>query len=336
MTDVANAKRQLVIKTDDRIRLLSAVLGATSYPDKSQEKRKHGTHAHARGTRKIVAEFNHHPAVRAMQILLDQSIPLAAMCGYMLRLTWPALEVGEDMPRWVPPRWNEHLKHFYEQTGLEKWWQEETPQWETPKRHLREIFGPVDLYSFFMPFVGHVVETLVFMPNISYPTDQTIGLRLGGELIAISPPPMAWGDSPPWPYKDDPALAYRTALAEYGGMLMDAYIRQHSDTIEQIADRPLQVDEKYAAAHPSWHAQFMGVFKATITAIFLEDSVSSLEARSFLQYMQKVEGLTSLPGVVSVFRRYLEDFRAGRYQGFIDYLPNFTKHLRVARSIATL
>lgn len=329
-------KRQLVVRIDDRVRLISAVLAATNYPDQSQDRKKHGTHAHARGTRKNVAEYNHHPAVHAMQVLLDAGVPLSAMYNYVLRLTWPGLEADSELPRWVPPRWHEHLKHFYEQTGLEKWWADEAPNWQTPLRHLREAFTPVDIYTFLEPFVGYVAETLVFMPNISFPTDQTVSFRTGGELVAIMPPPMAWGDSPPWPYKDEPALAYRVALAEFGGLLMSAYMRQYEEALRALSEKPLPIDEKFAASHRTWQEQFMGLFKATITALFLEDSVSSLEAKSFTQYMQKVEGLTILPNVVTVIRRYLEEYRAGRYKTFGEYLPNFPKHLRVARTIAAL
>ncbi len=332
-------KKQVVIRVDDRVRLMSAVLAATSYPDKSQERRKHGTHPHARGTRKVVGEYTHHPAVHALQVLLDQNVSLVRAYKYALRLTWPgleALETDDELPRWVPPGWSKSLRHFYEVTGLAKWWSEEKIQWSTAQRHLEEAFAKTDLYAFLEPFVGPVMETLVFMPNIGYPTDQRLGLRLGGELVAIMPPPIAWGDSPPWPYKDDPALAYRTALHEYGEILMSAYLGHYQEVINNLADKSLYVDERYAAAHLTWKEQFMGLFKAAITAIFLEDSVSSLEARSFLQFMQKVENLTVLPGVVSVFRRYLEEYKAGRYPTFAEYLPNFPKHLRVVKSIAAI
>ena len=46
--------------------------------------------------------------------------------------------------------------------------------------------------------------------------------------------------------------------------------------------------------------------------------------------------MTILPGVVSVLRRYLEGHAEGRYPELVDYLPNFPKHLRVAKSITTL
>ncbi|MEP7284907.1 MAG: hypothetical protein ABI947_03970 [Chloroflexota bacterium] len=328
-------KRQVIVRIDDRVRLMSAVLAATNYPDKSQERKKHGTHPHARGTRKVVSDYSHHPAVHAMQVLLDQNVPLNSMYNYVMRLTWPALTT-DDMPRWVPPRWNEHLKHFYEVTNIAKWWATEDENWKTPLRHLTEVFDKVDLYAALEPFVGNIAESFVFMPNIGYPSDQNIGLRLGGELIAIVPPPIAWGDSPPWPYKDDEALAYRAALTEYGTILISSFMRQQSAIINTLAEKPLEVSEKYSLTHPTWQDQFVGLFTAALIYLLLEDSVSSLEAKSFMQYMQKVENVTILPSVASVFRRYLEEYKAGHYASFVEFLPNFSKQLRVVKTIAAL
>ncbi|MBZ0288207.1 MAG: hypothetical protein K8I30_11380, partial [Anaerolineae bacterium] len=54
----------VVVRLDDRIRLMSALLAATNWPDKSQERQPHGTHAHARATRKYLAEWIKHDAVQ--------------------------------------------------------------------------------------------------------------------------------------------------------------------------------------------------------------------------------------------------------------------------------
>ncbi|HVO44020.1 MAG TPA: hypothetical protein VMT34_15435 [Aggregatilineales bacterium] len=325
-------KRQVIVRMDDRVRLISAVLAATTYPDRSQEHKKHGTHPHARATRKLVGEFGHHPAVHAMQVLVDQGLGLPSMVGYVLRLSWPALE-GAEMPRWVPPRWDEHLRHFYEITQLAKLWADEDSAWQPPLRHLREAFSKVDLVTFLEPFVGPIPEKLVFMPNISYPTDQTIGLRVGGELIAIMPPPLAWGDSAPWPYKDDEALAYRVALTEYLNILLREYMAFHADAFAQAAQTPLPVEEQYTALHPHWDDQFRGLLRTAAIALFLEQSVSSLEAKSYMQYMQKLENLTVLPGMVAVMRHFIEESRAGRYGGLVDFLPSFPQQLREALSV---
>jgi hypothetical protein len=328
-------KRQVIVRVDDRVRLMSAVLSATNYPEKSQERKKHGTHLHARGTRKHVADQLQHPAVSAMQVLLDQNIPLASIFSYALRLTWPGL-TAEETPRWVPPKWNEQIKDFYEKSTLSQWWRDEADNWKTPVRHLNEAFAKADLYGFLEKFFGPVVETLVFMPNISYPSDQTIGLRIGGELITIMPPPVAWGDSPPWPYKDDEALAYRAALTQFSNILMDSFILQHEEMIDNLAQKPLPVDPKYAEVNRTWQDQFIGLFRAGMIYIFLEDSMNSLEAKSFMQYMQKVEHMNILPGVVSIMRRYLDECKAGRYKTFADYLPSFPKQLRVVKTIVAL
>jgi hypothetical protein len=328
-------KRQVVIRVDDRVRLMSAVLSATNYPEKSQDRKKHGTHLHARGTRKALTDHLGHPAVKTLQELLDKNIPLASIYTYGLTLSWPQL-AGTETPAWVPAQWNEQLKDFYEVTNISKWWADEDSHWQLAVRHLNEAFNKVDMYTFMEPFVGPITEILVFMPNISYPSDQTIGAHANQELITIMPPPMAWGDSPPWPYKDDEALAYRAALAEYGTILMGTYMRQHEDVINKLAEKPLPVSDRYAVVHPEWQDQFMGLFKATITAIFLEDMVSKLEAKSYTQYMQKVENLTILPGSVNVFRRYLDDYKTGKYKSFNEYLPQFPKQLRVVKTIVAL
>src|SRR5262249_15932064 len=140
-------KRQVTVRVDDRVRLMSAVLSATNYPEKSQERKKYGTHLDARGTRKHEADQLNHPAVSAMQVLLDKHIPLASIFSYALRLTWPGL-IAEETPRWVPPKRNEKIKDFYEKTTLAQWWQDEADSWKTPVRHLNEAFAKVDLYGF--------------------------------------------------------------------------------------------------------------------------------------------------------------------------------------------
>jgi hypothetical protein len=324
----------IAIRVDDRARLLAAALSATTFPDLSQARRKHGTHAHARATRKLALAQQQHPAITALQGLLDLGIPLPALFSYVLRLSWPGLKPIEDTPRWVPPGWHDLLHDFYEQLDLAVWWMEESEQWQTPVSQLQAAFASVDLYGFLQPFVGPITEHLVFMPNISYPTDETIGCRVGGDLIAIMPPPLAWGDSAPWPYKEDPALAYRAALGEFGTTLMNAYLSQHADAVRAAAEKPLPVDEAYKVRHPAWQDQFLGLFKSAITALFLEKFMGKSESRSYVQYMQRIEHLSVLPGAMNVFQRYLDEHQAGRYPDFIHFLPNVPKYLRVLKVLA--
>jgi hypothetical protein len=326
--------RTVIIRIDERARLLSAALAATNHPELAQTRKKHGTHLHARGTRKLVQEHQEHPAIQTLQALLDQGIPLSSLFGYVLRLTWPGLDDVEYKPGWVPTDWNSQLADFYQHSKLVSWWTEENDNWYTPVEQLQEIFNKVKLHEYLEQFVGLFSDSLVLMPNISYPTDHTVGCRVGGELIALMPPPIAWGDSAPWPYKDDPGLAYRAAISEFGSMLMSAYLSRHVTAVNAAATKALPIDQKYKDAHPTWQDQFLGLFKAAVTALFLEDAINPLEARSFVQYMQRVENLHVLPGAISVFRRYLDERKAGKYTEFIDYLPNIPKYLRVMKAFA--
>ncbi len=323
-------KRNPLVRIDNRARLMSAVLTATKHPDKEQERQKHGTHMHARGTRKLVTEYASHPAVSALQALLDRGTPLTALYSYALRLSWPALE-GEEPPRWVPPRWNEHLKHFYEVTGLAKWWADDDEAWAMPVRHLNDILTKVDYYAFLEPFFGVIPETFVIFPNVSFPTDTTVRLRVGPELCVLLPPRKAWGDSPPWPYDNDPVYMYQDTLKAFEELLLGAYLRQYADKLNVLSEKPLPVDEKFIALHPTWADQVTGLFTAGTIAIFLEEVVDAREAKAFMQMQQKLEGLTILPGVVGIIRRYMDDQKSGKYANFAEYLPNFAKHLRLAK-----
>lgn len=323
------------VRIDDRIRLLSAVLAATRWPEAEQERKPHGTHAHARGTRKVVAEFTHHPAVHAMQVLLDKGAPLEALYTYVMRLSWPGLETDET-PRWVPPRWHEQLRHFYEVCGLAAWWAEEADAWSDAVVTAETVLQRVNFHEFLQTFIGPVAETFVFFPHISYPTDAEIGLRVGAELCCIAPPRIAWGDNPPWPFNEDPAHVIRAALSQYGRLLVLAYLRQYPNVVARVAEQKLPVTEEFVARYPTFNEQFAALFVVGAVGLFLEEAVSKQEAKAYILMQTKAEGLDILPGMVSVLRRYQDGYAAGRWKDLAEYLPNFPKQLRVAKTITTL
>lgn len=327
--------QDVTVRLDNRIRLMSAVLAATDWPQKSQERQPHGTHAHSRATRKRLEPFKHHPAAQGLQGLIDQGAPLEAIFTFALHLTWPNLDIA-DAPRWVPPGWNEWLRDFYRATELEKWWKEEEMAWQNSVRESQHMFKGVAFKPFFKPFIGDISEALIFIPNISFPTDQEIGVRLPGELICIAPPRLAWGDSPPWPFDEDPAHIYRSALSQYGRMLIMHFIRTHAEIIAPITETPLPVSDQFKSRYPTWQEQFTNLFVAAICALYLEGHVSKAEANAYVLMERKTQGMAALPGMISVMRRYLKEYESGRYSGLIDFMPVFPKQLRVANKIVTL
>jgi hypothetical protein len=327
----------VIVRIDDRLRLMSAVLAATNWPEQSQKRQPHGTHAHARATRKYLGDHLNHPAVRSLQGLLDQGAPLEAMFTFALCLSWPGLELQIDvLPGWVPPRWIMELRDFCQVTDLAGWWQREDAAWNKSLHESVRIFTNITFKPFLRPFIGDVHEQLVFVPNISYPTDQEIGVRIGGELLCIAAPRLAWGDSPPWPFDEDPAHVYRAALSQFGRLLIIAYLRRHADRLAEAAKNPIPVGDQFGALYPTWEEQFVALWVSAAVAIFLEDYVSAAEAKAYVLIARKAQGMTILPGTISVLRRYLGEREAGRYEDLLDFLPIFPKQLRVAKRIVTL
>ncbi len=325
----------IIVKLDDRVRLMSALLATTRYPELSQQKKPHGTHAHARATKKLLVAYQSHEAVSTLQTLLDQRAPLEAI--FTLALVLHPQDFAIDKPpRWMPPRWNDQLRDFQECSKLPQWWGHEDTVWSKALDDSQQMLANVNLKPFLEPFVGEIKERLVFIPSILYPTDQELSLRLGGDLVAIIPPRLAWGDSPPWPFDEDPAHVYRAAIMAFGRLMMSAYLRANADRLTEVSQTPLPVTDAMKAAHPTWADQFTQLFAAGAVAIYLEDHVSPAEAHSFVLMEKKVNGLDVLPGVISVLRRYLTELEVGRYANLLDFLPLFHRQLRVAQRIVTL
>ena len=93
----------VTVKLDDRVRLISAVLALTSFPDTVQAKRPHGTHIHARMTRKNLAEHSQHPAVLDLEMLLAKGAPLEAIYTLALLVRLDEGKLTTKAPAWLPP-----------------------------------------------------------------------------------------------------------------------------------------------------------------------------------------------------------------------------------------
>lgn len=328
-------QQDVSVRLDDRIRLMSAVLAATDWPDKAQERQPHGTHAHSRATRKYLEPFKKHEAVQAMQSLLTQGAPLEAMFTFAVQMSWPGLELAEP-PHWVPSHWNVQLRDFYEKANLAKWWKDEEVVWKNSVTESDKMLKGISLKPFLKPFLGEISENLVFIPNISFPTDQEVGLRHNNELLCIAPPRLAWGDSPPWPFDEDPGYIYRSAVSQFGRILMLAYLRANTDKLTTITETPLPVSDQFRAKYPTWQEQFANLFVAASSALYLEKTISKAEANAYVLMERKTNGMVILPGMVSVLRRYQTEVEKGRYKDLLDFLPVFPKQLRVANKIVTL
>jgi hypothetical protein len=328
--------KKVKVCIDNRVRLMSAMLSVTQWPDNEQERKPHGTHAHARGTRRFLKDYADHPAVLIVKTLIEHGAPLEAMYTYVTLLSWPDLQ-ADELPPWGPPHWNDAMHDFYTSSGLANWWEEEDYEWESARLESQEVIEKASFAEFLEPFVGTVREDMLFMPNICYPTDIELGIRTrNNELICIAPPRIAWGDNPPWPFNEDPAHVYRAALTQYGRLCMLAYLRRNASALQSVTEKPLPVGERFIQSHPTWNEQLAALFVIGAVALFLESAIGKQEAMAYIIMQKKAEGVTILPGVVSVLRRYLSEYESGRYNSLVEYLPSFPQALRVAKSITSL
>lgn len=324
----------VTVELDDRLRLIAATLAATHHPADAQARKRHGIHAHARLSQRYMAAYQTHPAVLTMKSLLMQDIPLAAFFSYGLHLQFPTMKLMDENPRWMPSAWPQQLADLYVTAKLDQFWRDEHEPWQMALSQCQAILSKAALTEILSYFVGPISETLKFMPNLCFPADQALGLRASDTLVTLMPPPQAWGDSAPWSYRDDPALVYRAAIGEYAVILIHSYLSKHPQIVSQVAENSLNLSEAYQLTHPTWQDQFLGLFKATVTALFLEQAMGQLEARSYIQHMQRVEHLTQLQGAVTIFKRYLNE-RGSKYQTFIDFLPSLPKLMRAVKLIGT-
>ena len=325
----------VLVKLDERVRLMSAVLAATDYPEKIQKIKPHGAHVHARNTRKHLSNHTGHPAVKATQGLLDQGTPIEALFALVSLMEWPGLAIP-GLPPWAPAKYNALLLDFYSRADIATMWKKDEDLWQKAHTQSQNAFKNVKLKPFFEKFIGPIDESLTFIPNISYPTTMDIGFKLGKQLIAIAPPPLAWGDSPPWPY-DEPTMltqSYRAAISVFGRELIKSYLRKNMDKLPEIIENELPVTDQFKAEHPSWEDQFTALFLAAAVAIYLEDHVDEKEYKSYMLMEKKVRGMAILPGTVSVLRRFLnEKDSSDKYSTLIEFLPIFPRQLRVAQKI---
>ncbi len=328
-------QRRAEVRIDNRVRLLSAVLAVSRWPEEEQARKPHGTHAHARGTRKALGDYMEHPAIRTLQTLLDRGAPLEALYTYIMTLPWPGLESARP-PAWVPAGWHKQLWHLYQVSNLAAWWEEEQHSWSEARSTAENVLKDIDFHTFLETFIGPVHQKLAFVPNISYPTDTEIGVRVHGELCCIVPPRIAWGDNPPWPFDEDPAHVYRAALTQYGRLLVLGYLSQYPDDVKKISSQKLPINAQFASKYPTFNERFVALFMVGAVGVFLEQSLGESEAKAYVLMQKRVEGLEVLPGMVSVLHRYLDGRKAGRWRELRGYLPHFSKHLRVAKRVTTL
>jgi hypothetical protein len=322
----------ITVQLDNRVRLMSALLSLTTWPEQEQAYKPHGIHFHAKRTRDALADAEYHPAVVTMQELMESGLPLDAIMSFSAYLTWPDLTV-RNVPAWVSADWPAQIRDFAQTTPLADLWANDEAAWNTVVGEAQRALVPGDPLNMLSRFFGPQDADLVFMPNICYPTSETLGFRDGRRLVCIDPPPIAWGNNAPWPYDDTPADTPRNAFSAYAKILLHEMLDANPDAAEAARKVKLPVPNTFIARHPDWFEQFAVLFVSGVTALYLRETFNTVEAKAYTMMVHKAHGFEALASVIDVLEKYLESHTAGKYARFIDYLPTFLKAMRIAEGL---
>jgi len=328
---------EITVRVDDRVRLLSALLALTTWPEQEQAFHPHGVHAHARATRVALAAAEEHPAVQIMQDLLETNHSLSTIFSYAACLSLPGFRArSADIPTWAPEAWPVQLRDFAHAYRVRDIWEKDKTAWKEAEEQALKALTGHDPLPLLVQFFGDQDLDLVFQPNLCYPTGETIHFRWDRALVCVCPPHIAWGNNPPWTYDDDPGATYRETFSSYAQVLLREFLDQRPEEASLAERAHLPVPNTFLARYPDWFDQFAVLVVSGLTAIALKQSFGEQESASFIVMAHKAHGFKMLPVVVDVLEHYLLERQAGRYNDFASYMPAFFKTLNVAARLQQL
>ena len=273
----------LSVAIDERMRLVTAVLAASDWPMEEQNQLTHAVHPHAKQVRQFVQPFGSHPAVNGVNEALLNGVDLADLFSAALRSTWPDFTPTAELPRVLKIRnWVQSLADFAQKTAVSTdFWPQHTAVWTEAQSALTQIFSSGDLLAA-LAQVGEVADTAVsLMPNLVFPALTPVVATADGALTLLLPPPKAVGESPPWPFDEDPGWVVAAVAEQLIPHLLAA-------DLAQIAPAQQPIARHLAAAH--------------CLASLLDD----FEAQSYLLRAKKAHNLPQLPALFAQLQAEVE------------------------------
>lgn len=278
----------VTVKIDERARLVAAVLAASNWPEREQAQMAHAVHPHAKQTRQFTRQFGGHPAVQAINEALQNDVAIDELFMAALRCRWPDFASLGSLPRtWQSEAWVQTLADFARETAIGRFWAGHEGVWAEALNDLQNIFQDSQLAPFLSQLQGQsITQSITIMPNLVYPALITVLASTEESLFLLLPPPKAVGESPPWPYREDPGFVLAQACDRLAGHLMAAGLARLGAT-QQV------------------------YFKRAAVTLFLEQEVDEAEAMAYLVRSKKEHNLPQLPLVVEQLR---ERFETGNWR----------------------
>lgn len=284
----------LAITIDERLRLVTAVLAASNWPAEEQAQLTHAVHPQAKQVRHFVQPFASHPAVSGANEALLNGVPLADLFSAALGCTWPDFIPTADLPHVLKINdWVQALADFARETSIVTLFgAAHTAVWQEAQAALEAIFAKGDLLAA-LGQLGKVADTAVLlMPNLVFPALTPVVATANNTLALLLPPPKAVGESPPWPFDEDPGWVVAAVAEQLAPHLLAADQAQFSADQQAIAMH-------LAAAH--------------CLATLLDD----YEAQAYLLRAKKAHHLPQLP---ALFAQLQEEVMRGNGRSLISLL----------------
>jgi hypothetical protein len=274
------------VTIDERLRLVTAVLAISSWAEDEQNRLPHAVHSQAKQLRHFLRPFSSHPAVNGANEALLNGVALSDLFNAALRCTWPEFNPTGELPQVLKIQdWVHLLADFTQDTNISTdFWPQQTAVWDEAVTGLESIFPDDGVMSSLALLTEDSLETAVtLMPNLIFPALTPVVATADGALTLLLPPPKAVGESPPWPFDEDPGWVVATACKHLIPHLLAAELAQLED------------DQQAVAVH-------------TAVAHCLSQLLDDFEAQSYLLRSKKAHNLPQLP---TLFARLQEAVEGG-------------------------
>ncbi|WP_420629828.1 hypothetical protein [Candidatus Leptofilum sp.] len=286
----------LSVAIDERMRLVTAVLAVSDWPVEEQNRLTHAVHPHAKQVRHFMQHFASHPAVNGVNEALLNGVNVADLFSAALRCTWPDFTPEADLPNVLKiEAWVASLAGFAQQTAVATdFWPQHTAVWQEAQTALVKIFNDGDLLAALGQLGDVAVTAVTLMPNLVFPALTPVVATADSTVTLLLPPPKAVGESPPWPFDEDPGWVVATVAGQLAQHLLAADLNQLDE-----AERPLAIH--LATAH------------------CLAQLLDEFEAQAYLLRAKKAHNLPQLP---ALFAQLQEEVLGGNGRSLSTILQN--------------
>lgn len=330
----------LEVVLDHRLRLLTAALLLTDFPDREQREYAHKVHPLAEVITGQLDHLRAHPFVRTIAAAADEC-PFLLIVPHVLRLSWPELhprrgvviEPWEEIPILMGDDFVDSFRTFRDEVHKSEIWSTTAWKWEMLQDDLRVVLAERDLAGFLELFWGDTGRGFAAFPNPLAPRLARIGLYAPEAHYAILPTPAIPPNSPEsLAYASRPAATRYVAChelshgAEFHARRLTAGLEP---AIAEVISRT-PASERFRRFYPGNVWPFSEILLRSVQVLYARRHEDPEAAESFAQRHREQEGLETLTEWVDRLEPYLEGRRAGRYRGWDDYLPIFLTALRTA------